>query len=867
MLGVGGAKKTYLDDVFRTHVYIGAGETQTITNGIDLSGEGGLVWVKSRSGTTGHSLYDTERGVNKVLSTHLEYPYGAQGTQGGGLQQFNSNGFQFGYTGGAYAELNASGGEFSSWTFRKTKGFLDIVTYTGTGSTQNISHSLGSIPGVIIIKGVNNASEWTLWHKDTASVNHYLELNKSEDQNSNTNYFASTAPTSTQFTVGSDAATNGNTNTYVAYIFAGGESTAATARCVEMDGTGDYFATSTSSDYTFGTGDFTVETWVRIDEDYVANNNYPTILDARTDDSYTNFWVVYVSKTDKTIRFYTAGGDRITSNIKIESGQWYHIAVVRNSGVTQFYVNGTSQGTYSDSIDYSHTSIVWGSNAIALGSYAFDGALSNLRVVKGTAVYTSSFRPPTEPLTNITNTKLLCFNNSSTTGTTVGTITASGNPTASTDSPFDDPAAFTFGDSQEGIIKCGSYVGNDAADGPEVNLGWEPQWLLIKRIDDSSNSRNWLMFDSIRGITAASGHDSILRANTTDDEEDDVERLDLTPTGFKLTSGSDTINNGNFIYMAIRRPDPLVGKPADAATDVFAMDTGNSSSTTPAFDSNFVVDMFLAQQPASAGLEWRLTTRLNTPDKLPTNTTAAESDESPNNKMDSNVGVGQNYASAWQAWMWKRHAGFDAVTTKGGSGKLVPHNLNAVPEMIWLKARDSAQDWRVYHHGVNGGTNPEQYGLTLNTSGGQNQNQGYWNNVAPTATHFSTGTWTSSGGDSSVNYIMMLFASVSGISKCGQYTPASGSTSTTVTCGFSPRLVIVKCVDAAGSWHVGDTLRGISSSGNDPVLMLNESWEQDAYGARNWLEVSSTGFTVKSVSGGTPDANRNGDQYIYYAHA
>ena len=53
MLGVGASKKTYLDDVFRTHVYIGAGETQTITNGIDLSGEGGLVCVKSRSGTTG----------------------------------------------------------------------------------------------------------------------------------------------------------------------------------------------------------------------------------------------------------------------------------------------------------------------------------------------------------------------------------------------------------------------------------------------------------------------------------------------------------------------------------------------------------------------------------------------------------------------------------------------------------------------------------------------------------------------------------------------------------------------------------------------------------------------------------------------
>ena len=88
-LGLGGADKTYIDDVFKTWLYTGAGETQTITNGMDLSasGDGGMVWIKCRSTSNDHNVFDTVRGVNKVLSTSQQYPYGAEGTMGGGLQQ------------------------------------------------------------------------------------------------------------------------------------------------------------------------------------------------------------------------------------------------------------------------------------------------------------------------------------------------------------------------------------------------------------------------------------------------------------------------------------------------------------------------------------------------------------------------------------------------------------------------------------------------------------------------------------------------------------------------------------------------------------------------------------------------------------
>ena len=115
------------------------------------------------------------------------------------------------------------------------------------------------------------------------------------------------------------------------------------------------------------------------------------------------------------------------------------------------FINGTEVDSATDNTNYDidPTDITIGdryNNSAA--SQWFNGNISNVRIVKGTAVYTSSFRPLTEPLTNVTNTKLLCCNNSSVTGSTVtpGTIAPANNtPTASTDNPFDDSDGFKFG--------------------------------------------------------------------------------------------------------------------------------------------------------------------------------------------------------------------------------------------------------------------------------------------------------------------------------------------------------------------------------------------------------------------------------------
>jgi len=206
-----GGEKIYVEDVFSTWLYTGTGSTQTITNGIDLSGEGGLVWYKSRNNVVDNALFDTARGAGKLLISNTTDAEGA-----GYGQAFTSSGFSL-TNGGTF--YNGSGYTYASWTFRKAAKFFDVVTYTGNGGTQTISHNLGSAPGAIIIKATSAATNWIVYHQGIGATK-FLQLNQTNAAGTYFDYWNNTAPTSTQFTLGAATATNDNGATYVAYLFA-----------------------------------------------------------------------------------------------------------------------------------------------------------------------------------------------------------------------------------------------------------------------------------------------------------------------------------------------------------------------------------------------------------------------------------------------------------------------------------------------------------------------------------------------------------------------------------------------------------------------------------------------------------------------
>ena len=201
-----------VEDVFSTWLYTGNGSTQTITNGINLSGQGGLVWVKSRTNAGFHAITDTARGVGQNLYTNSTL---AQFFDSTSLTAFSSSGFSL----GADAFMNGNGQNYVSWTFREAPNFFDVVTYTGNGANRTIAHNLGVAPGMILVKRTDASANWQVYHRSNANTQ-YMVLNDTAAVATGATRWNSTTPTSTEFSVGTDATVNASGGTYVAYLFA-----------------------------------------------------------------------------------------------------------------------------------------------------------------------------------------------------------------------------------------------------------------------------------------------------------------------------------------------------------------------------------------------------------------------------------------------------------------------------------------------------------------------------------------------------------------------------------------------------------------------------------------------------------------------
>ena len=220
--GAASGDKVYVDDVFDNYSFDGNGSNRSIVNGIDLATEGGLVWVKRWDGSQQHVLQDTERGTSVALTTASAGGNSSAGTTR--VRAFNSNGFDL----GTDSEVNASNQSYHAWTFRKSPGFFDVVTYNGngSGSGQVINHSLGSVPGMIWVKRTTagTSENWCVYHK-SAGNNWYFKLDQDYAGWAQNKI---TGGSSTSFQVmDADAMINGSGDTYVAYIFGDDDSAAS----------------------------------------------------------------------------------------------------------------------------------------------------------------------------------------------------------------------------------------------------------------------------------------------------------------------------------------------------------------------------------------------------------------------------------------------------------------------------------------------------------------------------------------------------------------------------------------------------------------------------------------------------------------
>ena len=187
-------------------------------------------------------------------------------------------------------------------------------------------------------------------------------------------------------------------NAYRGSVFFSGNGSAL--RAVESD-----------SNLTFGTGDFTIEFWI------LRNNTDQAVyLDWRNTGGAQGHRVTLYSTTGGShLYFYSNGTNHISTTDPLNTNSWHHVALTRASSSTKLFVNGVQVGsTYSDSNDYvgpqSSDGIYIG--RFSGGSYDTRGYISNLRIVKGTALYTGTFTPPQSELTIVDGTVLLCCQDS-----------------------------------------------------------------------------------------------------------------------------------------------------------------------------------------------------------------------------------------------------------------------------------------------------------------------------------------------------------------------------------------------------------------------------------------------------------------------
>jgi hypothetical protein len=165
--GVAVAPK-YVEDVFSTYLYTGTGATQTITNGLDLAGKGGMVWGKCRSAITdGHRLYNSLAGWTNRLQTDTT---GAQvdETTAAMIQSVSSTGFAMGAT----SYMNDIAKTYVSWSFAQANKFFKVAQATvsgGVSATVDLS-SLGTV-GMVAVKRTDSTSAWFVFHRSCTSGN------------------------------------------------------------------------------------------------------------------------------------------------------------------------------------------------------------------------------------------------------------------------------------------------------------------------------------------------------------------------------------------------------------------------------------------------------------------------------------------------------------------------------------------------------------------------------------------------------------------------------------------------------------------------------------------------------------------------
>jgi len=211
---------TTIDDpeaFFQTQLYTGNGSADhAITLGGDTDMQPDMVWIKNREQETTsdeHYLFDSVRGATKIFPVS---DTGAETTDADTLDSFLTDGFQV----DADTKVNTNAETYVSFNWKKSANSgIDIVAWDGNGANRNLSHSCGGIPRLMLVKRLDGANNFEVYHGSLGNT-HHLYLNETAAAADDADRWNDTTPTSSVFTVGTQIGVNASGSNYIGYIFA-----------------------------------------------------------------------------------------------------------------------------------------------------------------------------------------------------------------------------------------------------------------------------------------------------------------------------------------------------------------------------------------------------------------------------------------------------------------------------------------------------------------------------------------------------------------------------------------------------------------------------------------------------------------------
>ena len=479
-----------------------------------------------------------------------------------------------------------------------------------------------------------------------------------------------------------------------------------------FDGSGDYLSISDHTDFSFGTGDFTIDAWVRlsaigVNQTVIGQLNQGPHPDAQ--------WELRVNNANKLYFTSNQSAIYLQGSSTLSAGVWYHVAVVRSGTAFTLYLNGVSDGSITSSASIDDVSSNLNIGQVGDSYWFFNGWIDDLRVSKGTARWVSDFAPPTNAHKMYEEVDII-----------------------------ENPREY---------FDAVTYVGSGSSQNI-TGLNFQPDMVWLKNRDYGSNS---CLFDSVRPLG------SVIHPSATQAEQNfSSEFTAINPDGFSLGINYHTTNYAGEDYISWNWRESV-----ESGFDIVSYTGDGSTNRSVGHDLGVVPELIFVKQRDSGSAAWHVyaeplgaTKRLLLDSTQGATTSSEWANTSPNYKTFTVNGsysdVNANGGS-YMAYLFASKPGFSKIGQYTGNGSADgPFVYTGFkPKYVLIKqTNEGVEHWQIIDSSRDS-NNVAYHRLFSNVANSENTDTEV---LDFTATGFKIRSSTGAVNDSSGTYIFYAIA-------------------------------------------------------------------------------------------------------------